>query len=165
MDRVQKMGIELRLLNDLPIVAIDVVFEGRKLRLNNVLLDTGSAGTILDADVVADIGVRPEGTDQTAILHGIGGTEIVFTKWFDSVALGSSSVNPCRVQIGAMDHGLDIQGIIGFDFIRAANLIIDTVDMRIYPKVKNLWFTSLSDKRTPNNSKCNFIFRLILMTR
>jgi hypothetical protein len=58
------MGIELRLLHDLPIVAIEIVFEGRTLYLENVLLDSGSAGTILDADVVAEIGVRPEGTDS-----------------------------------------------------------------------------------------------------
>jgi hypothetical protein len=63
------MGVKIRLLNDLPIIEINVVFEGRKLHLDRVLLDTGSAGTILDADVVAEIGVRPEGTDKTAILH------------------------------------------------------------------------------------------------
>jgi hypothetical protein len=37
-----------------------------------------------------------------------------------------------------MDYGIDIQGIIGFDFIRAANLVIDTVDMRIYSKTKGV---------------------------
>lgn len=130
------MGIKLRLLHELPIVGIDVVFKGVKLHLENVLLDTGSAGTIFDADVVADIGVRPEDTDQTAILHGIGGTEIVFTKWFDSVTLGDSSVSPCKIQIGAMDYGIEIQGIVGFDFIRAANLVIDTAEMRVYSNEK-----------------------------
>jgi len=130
------MGIKLRLLHELPIVGIDVVFKGKKLYLENVLLDTGSAGTIFDADVVADIGVRPEDTDQTAILHGIGGTEIVFTKWFDSVTLGDSSVSPCKIQIGAMDYGIEIQGIVGFDFIRAANLVIETVEMRVYSNEK-----------------------------
>jgi hypothetical protein len=130
------MGIELRLLNDLPIVSIDIVYKGQTLHLESVLLDTGSAGTIFDADVVSEIGVRPEGSDQTAILHGIGGTEIVFTKWFDSVSLGSSLVSPCKIQIGAMDYGINIQGILGFDFIRTANLVIDTAEMQIYSKEK-----------------------------
>jgi hypothetical protein len=130
------MGIELRLLHDLPIVSVDIIYKGQALHLERVLLDTGSAGTIFDADIVSKIGVRPEGSDQTAILHGVGGTEIVFTKWFDSISLGSSSVVPCKIQIGAMDYGIEIQGIIGFDFIRAANLVIDTVDMQIYSKEK-----------------------------
>jgi hypothetical protein len=56
----QKMAIELRLVNGLPIVDIDITFAGRRMHLNNILLDTGSAGTILDADVVTEIGVKPE---------------------------------------------------------------------------------------------------------
>jgi hypothetical protein len=126
------MAVVLRLIYGLPIVDIDIIFEGRKMHLNNILLDTGSAGTILDADVVTKIGVKPEGTDQTAVIHGIGGSEIVFTKWFDSITLGNISVNLCKVEIGVMDYGIDIQGILGFDFIREAKLIIDTTRMEVY---------------------------------
>lgn len=49
-----KDGGGLRLMYGLPIVEIDVVFQGRRLHLNRVLLDTGAAGTILDADVVSE---------------------------------------------------------------------------------------------------------------
>jgi hypothetical protein len=126
------MAVELRLIYGLPIVDIDVVFAGRRMHLNNILLDTGSAGTILDADVVTEIGVKPEGTDQTAVIHGIGGSEIVFTKWFDSVTLGNIPINQCKVEIGVMDYGIDIQGILGFEFIREAKLIIDTIRMEVY---------------------------------
>lgn len=128
------MAADLRLLYGLPIVSLDVVYSGRQLHLENVLLDTGSAGTILDADKVAEIGVRPEGTDRTAIIHGVGGTEIVFTKWFDAVTLGDWTLSQCKIEIGAMDYGIEIQGILGFDFIRAAGLIIDTNKMQVYQK-------------------------------
>jgi hypothetical protein len=113
-------------------VEIDFTFAGCKMHLNNILLDTGSAGTIFDVDVVTAIGVRPEGSDRTAVIHGIGGSEIVFTKWFDSVTLGNTSVNQCKVEIGVMDYGIAIQGILGFDFIRAAKLVIDTIKMEVY---------------------------------
>ncbi len=125
------MAVELRLQHGLPIVDINVIFAGRQLRLENILLDTGSGGTILDADAVFEIGIKPEGTDKTAIIHGIGGTEIVFTKCFDSVMLGEWSVNSCKVEIGAMDYGIDIQGILGFDFIRTAKLVIDSDRMQV----------------------------------
>jgi len=82
------MAVDLRVLHGLPIVCMDVVFLGRHLRLENVLLDTGSAGTILDADKVAEI--------------------------------------------GAMDYGIEIDGILGFDFIRTAGLIIDTNKMQVF---------------------------------
>jgi len=41
-------------------------------------------------------------------------------------------VNECKVEIGAMDYGIEIDGILGFDFIRTAGLIIDTNKMRVY---------------------------------
>lgn len=76
--------------------------------------------------------MRPEGEDKTAIVHGIGGAEIVFTKWFDSVILGDWSVDSCKIEIGAMDYGIDVQGILGFDFMRAAKLIIDADKLLVY---------------------------------
>lgn len=132
MGRVSEMAVKLELLYGLPVVEIDVVFQGNRLHLKRVLLDTGSAGTILDADAVSEIGVRPEGEDKTGIVHGIGGTEIVFTKWFDSVVLGDWTVDSCKVEIGAMDYGIDVQGILGFDFIRAVKLIIDAEKLLVY---------------------------------
>ncbi|MCD1260784.1 hypothetical protein B5M42_018445 [Paenibacillus athensensis] len=56
----------------------------------------------------------------------------VFTKWFDSVILGDWSVNECKVEIGALDYGIDIDGILGFDFIQSAKLIINTNKMQVY---------------------------------
>jgi hypothetical protein len=31
-----------------------------------------------------------------------------------------------------MDYGMEIDGIIGFDFIQAAKLLIDTIRMQVY---------------------------------
>jgi hypothetical protein len=36
------------------------------------------------------------------------------------------------IDVGVMDYGVDIQGILGFDFIREAKLVIDTVRMQVY---------------------------------
>ncbi|WP_274472048.1 MULTISPECIES: hypothetical protein [unclassified Paenibacillus] len=41
-------------------------------------------------------------------------------------------MNECKVEIGAMDYGIHIDGIPGFDFIRNAGLIIDTKKMKVY---------------------------------
>ncbi|NHN32500.1 hypothetical protein [Paenibacillus agricola] len=51
----------MRLLYGFPIVDIDFIFDGRKLHINYVLLDTGSAGTTFDAAVVSEIGVKLRG--------------------------------------------------------------------------------------------------------
>jgi hypothetical protein len=43
------------------------------------------------------------------------------------------SLENFQVEIGNMDYGMEINGIIGFDFISAANLLIDTKNMLVYP--------------------------------
>lgn len=47
----------------LPFVTVIIQFRGQRLILEKVLLDTGSAGTIFNTDVVGAIGVIPESED------------------------------------------------------------------------------------------------------
>lgn len=60
--------IRLTLKDDLPFVQITVTYQGAELEISDVLVDTGSATTILAADHVIGIGIVPEPSD---ILHGI----------------------------------------------------------------------------------------------
>ena len=42
------------------------------------------------------------------------------------------SVDHFQIEIGAMDYGLEIDGIIGFDFMREVGLIVDTKQLVAY---------------------------------
>ncbi|HUC92555.1 MAG TPA: retropepsin-like aspartic protease [Paenibacillus sp.] len=123
------MNIDLRC--GLPFVTLTVCYRDRELLLKHVLLDTGSAGTIFNADVVNEIDVRVEPGDFLNRIRGVGGVEIVYSKRFDFVRIGEASLEGFEVEIGDMNYGMQIDGILGFDFIRAANLIIDSKDLRI----------------------------------
>ena len=50
-----------------------------------VLVDTGSATTLLAADIVATIGIVPLPQDVLYTLRGVGGTEVVFTRRLDAL--------------------------------------------------------------------------------
>lgn len=54
------MKIDLR--DGLPYVAITLVYHGKELELRNVLLDTGSAGTVFSSDKTLSIGLQQVGT-------------------------------------------------------------------------------------------------------
>lgn len=116
----------------LPFVSVTIQFRGKKLTLDKVLLDTGSAGTIFKADIVEAIGVIPESEDIVDSIHGVGGIEYVYTKTFDAICFEAVCINHFQVEIGSMDYGMEIDGIIGFDFIRTAGLVIDTVNMQVH---------------------------------
>ncbi len=56
--------MKIRLDNGLPFVEITIEQDGARLVLNQVLLDTGSAGCIFSADKLLEIGLAYEPGDQ-----------------------------------------------------------------------------------------------------
>ena len=69
-----------QIVDNLPFVEIRVSFKGNKITLINTLIDTGSSGTILNADIVREIGIRPEPDDLIGSIRGVGGMEFVYIK-------------------------------------------------------------------------------------
>lgn len=124
--------MKIRIQYGLPFVEIEVTFRGKKLILDNILLDTGSAGTIFNANVVEKIGVAPEENDMVDTIRGVGGVEYVYVKSFDLIQFGETCQEDFQVEIGNMDYGLNIDGILGFDFIRSTKIVIDTNTMLVY---------------------------------
>ena len=117
--------MKLRLAQGLVYVEMDVTFRGRSLHLSDVILDTGSAGTIFAADRLLEIGVAPEPADAIRRIRGVGGTEYVFTKSLDRLAVGEMEIDRFEIEIGAMDHGFPADGILGLDYLLKAGALID----------------------------------------
>ena len=95
------------------------------LELHNVLLDTGSAGTVFSADSLLAIGLVYEPDDPIHRVQGVGGSEFVFLKQVDLVTIGELQISNFAVEGGAMDYGFEINGIVGTDFLVAVGAIID----------------------------------------
>lgn len=123
--------ISIIIKHDLPFVEATITFRGQTIKCENVLLDTGSAGTLFNVDKLIEIGVKPEPNDITHTIYGIGGTEFVYSKMMDIIQVGDAKLQNFQIEIGAMDYGLELDGIIGFDFMRELGLIIDTKNMKI----------------------------------
>lgn len=123
--------MKIRLHDGLPYVRLSLFYRNHQLELTNVLLDTGSAGTILAADRVLDIGLQYEANDPVHRIRGVGGAEFVFTKTVDRLTLGELQVNSFEVEIGAMDYGFEIDGIIGMDFLILVGATIALAQLEI----------------------------------
>ncbi len=123
--------MKLRLIGGLAYVAGEVELGGRVLRVENLLVDTGSAGTVFSADLLLELGVAPEPSDTLLRVRGVGGAEFVFTKVLSALTVGHLAVQGFRVQVGALDYGFPLDGILGLDFPRAtkAKLDFDTFEL------------------------------------
>ncbi|MCX6046398.1 MAG: retropepsin-like aspartic protease [Chloroflexi bacterium] len=123
--------MDLLLKGNLPFINVTIEYEGASLNIQNVLVDTGSASTIFAADVVATIGVVPELTDSLQTIQGVGGMEVVFMRRVDGLQVESCRLQNFDIEIGGMDYGFEINGIVGMDFLVQTGAIIDLRAMKI----------------------------------
>lgn len=123
--------MKLALIGGLPFVAATVTFRGKSIDLEHVLLDTGSAGTVFAADHLVEIDVLPEPDDPLRRIAGVGGAEYVFEKNIDQLSVGELSLRDFRIEVGALDYGFEINGIIGIDFLMASEATLDLKRMTI----------------------------------
>ncbi|MDD5794157.1 MAG: retropepsin-like aspartic protease [Clostridiales bacterium] len=123
--------VNFKLKYGLPFCSMDIRHKGRILTLDNILIDTGSGGTILKMDEVEKIDISIDVTDSIESIQGVGGSEFVYKKVIDEISLGEFCVNDFKVEIGVMDYGFNIDGIIGINFLKEINAVIDLKNMMI----------------------------------
>lgn len=82
-------------------------------------------------DEVEKIDISIDVTDSIESIQGVGGSEFVYKKVIDEISLGEYSVNDFKVEIGVMDYGFNIGGIIGINFLKEINAVIDLKNMMI----------------------------------
>jgi hypothetical protein len=117
--------MNIRLQDGLPFVEVTLDHQGQRLVLSQVLLDTGSAGSLLAADELLKINVSLEPHDPLRRIRGVGGSEFVFVKTLDCLTVGRLHAAAFAVEVGALDYGFPLHGILGMDFLRQAKAIIN----------------------------------------
>ncbi len=127
--------MNIRVRDGLPYVPATLMYRGRQLELENVLLDTGSAGTIFSTDKLLAIGLQYDADDMVRRIRGVGGAEFVFSKLVDRLSLGELQVNDFRIEVGGMDYGFDIDGIFGMDFLVQVGAVIDLSRLEVRPSL------------------------------
>jgi len=124
--------MKIRLQDGLPYVSASFTHRGQRLTFNNVILDTGSVGTLFSIDKVTAIGVEYEPGDAVHRIRGVGGAEFVVTKRIDLVSIGELEAHDLEVELGALAYGFEIEGIIGMDFLTRTAAVIDLSRLEIY---------------------------------
>ena len=124
--------VKLELKYGLPFCIVNLIYKGNSMSVDNVLIDTGSGGTVFKMDKVDELGITIENDDTIETISGVGGVEFVYKKNIDGINLGSLEVKDFTIEVGVMDYGFDINGIIGMDFLKWIGAIINLDKMIIY---------------------------------
>ncbi len=123
--------MQLILKNNLPFTTLKVTYSGKSIEVPHVLIDTGSASTVLAADILMQIGIVPEPQDYLHTIRGVGGTEAVFTRQIDQLQIGQRQITQFQIEVGGMDYGFEINGIVGMDFLLNTRAIINLKTQQI----------------------------------
>jgi hypothetical protein len=109
-------------------VALD---QRKSLELDVVLVDTGSGGTVFKMDKVDELDITIEPDDVIETISGVGGSEFVYKKTVEELKLGEAEVSGFPIEVGVMDYGFAIIGVLGMEFLREIGAKIDHVRMEV----------------------------------
>lgn len=123
--------MQLILKDNLPFTKVKVAYRGQEVEIEDILLDTGSATTIFSADLLSQIDITPLPEDTLYTIRGVGGIETVFSRVVDYVQLGKQRLSKQEIEVGGMDYGFEINGILGMDFLTRTGAIINLRDLNI----------------------------------
>src|SRR4051812_24659138 len=124
--------MKISLEDGLAYVATTIHHRGRSLELSRSVLDTGSATTLIAADRAWEIDIVPEAYDEIVEIRGVGGTEFVVAKRIDQLDVGELSLLDFTIEIEAMEYGVEMDAIIGLDFLLQAGAVIDLAGLELY---------------------------------
>ncbi len=125
MGRCEAIVKRLIIEDGLLLTDMELTYRRQSLGLKRVLVDTGSGGTIISTDLAESIGIIAEEDDMIYRISGVGGSEFVFSKRVDSIKMGEAEIRDFPLEVGAMNYGFDLDGIIGLDFLQQIKAIIN----------------------------------------
>lgn len=64
-------------------------------------------------------------------IRGVGGVEVVYLGEVDHLIVGERSIANFEIEVGGMDYGFEINGILGMDFLMVSSAIINIRELRL----------------------------------
>lgn len=118
--------MEICFRDGLLFTSIHITFRGCSKVIENVVIDTGAAETIISPDAVEEIGIIAELDDSVNSFYGVGGSlHNFFSKNVNEIAFGDSNLKDIKMDFGVIDPKGHINGLLGLDLLIMIGALID----------------------------------------
>ncbi len=124
--------MKIKFNNRLLYTALEITYNGKAKIIEDVIIDTGAAHSIISPDVVEDLGIVDSLEDDLITMYGIGGAQYAYRKKIDSVSFGSCTVEGYKMDFGYIDENGIINGLLGLDLLMEMGLVLDLKKLNIY---------------------------------
>ena len=112
------------------LVDIILTFNEKSKVIENMVVDTGAARTLISQDIVEDIGLQVDLHDRIVTYFGVGGKEHAFRKRIDQIQINDFIIE--KVEVDFNDFGYeDINGLLGLDLLMEARFTIDLLHLQM----------------------------------
>jgi len=126
---------KLELKNGLLYTSVALFHEGKTAVISDVIVDTGSAHTIISTDSIEQMELQFTDDDTLVKTYGYGGSESYSVrKKIDKIVCGEILIENMMIDFGDVDPVDRVNGLLGLDFLMAAGVNIDLVNLTIYKK-------------------------------
>lgn len=115
--------IKLRQEDKLLLCELEITINEQVLNLKNVLVDTGSATTLINSDYI-----ETDGTEIIDTIYGVGGYETILNKHVDIFQVNGYIIENFKIDLGNMDFGITLDGILGLDVLTILGVNINIKD-------------------------------------
>ncbi|WP_010530180.1 retropepsin-like aspartic protease family protein [Lentibacillus jeotgali] len=111
--------------------SLTVTFRGNALKIDDVVVDTGSSHTVISPDILESIGVRYENGDAIYEAYGIGGSVPFYTKNMNELQIDTFIIKDVQVDVGMLPQGHN--ALLGLDILKEYNFVIDLDNLELQP--------------------------------
>ncbi len=107
----------------------DIEYEGKAVRIENCILDTGSATTAIDIDLVDFDYRKPSAIRRLCGLGG--GSQEVICQTISKLLTDKTELNDVEIEFGDIKSDFGINGFIGNDILEKFSVKIDYLKQEI----------------------------------
>jgi len=109
------MRIDFR--DELLFVSLTLSYRGQFHTVNNIILDTGAAHSLMDRSAVEPLELVTDDDDIIVTMAGIGGNDYAVRKKIDSLTFSSHTIKNPSIDFGNLDAHPGINGLLGADVL------------------------------------------------
>ncbi|NMP25190.1 aspartyl protease family protein [Sulfobacillus harzensis] len=125
------MRLEYR--DGLLFASLTIEHGGRTVTVDNVIVDTGAADTIIDIIAVEPLQLAADEDDVIVRMAGLGGFDYAVRKTVDALTFAGHTLRKPSVDFGNLVGHPGIHGLLGMDILTHGQFVLDLHAVTINP--------------------------------
>lgn len=118
--------IKLRHEYGLILCSLDLILNKDELHLKNMLVDTGSATTLINSNHIT-----LDGNETIRKAYGVGGYETILKKHINIFEIDGLTLENLKISLGEMDYGIELDCILGLDVLNVLGAEINIKELTL----------------------------------